>query len=91
MPGENFTKEGKLITELGGPGKAVGWGFSQEDAIQLAIAHQLKRIADALAVRDAADGQRECPHSPTGRHQVDTSIESGPNNCFHCEAPMGGR
>ncbi len=33
----------------------------------------------------------ECPHSPTGFHIVDTSIESGPNNCFHCEAPMGER
>lgn len=30
----------------------------------------------------------ECPHSPTGYHIVDTSMESGPNNCFHCEAPM---
>lgn len=26
--------------------------------------------------------------SPTGFHQVDTSMESGPNNCFHCERPM---
>lgn len=31
---------------------------------------------------------RECPHSPNGRHQVDTSMESGPNNCFHCDQPM---
>jgi hypothetical protein len=31
----------------------------------------------------------ECTYSPDGRHQVDTSMESGPNNCFHCEAPMG--
>lgn len=30
----------------------------------------------------------ECPLSPDGRHQVDTSMESGPNNCFHCEQPM---
>lgn len=33
----------------------------------------------------------ECPSSPNGRHQVDTSMESGPNNCFHCERPMGTR
>ena len=31
---------------------------------------------------------RECPTAPDGGHQVDTSMESGPNNCFHCEAPM---
>lgn len=31
---------------------------------------------------------RECALSPNGRHQVDTSMESGPNNCFHCEQPM---
>jgi len=31
---------------------------------------------------------RECDLSPSGRHQVDTSMESGPNNCFHCERPM---
>lgn len=30
----------------------------------------------------------ECLHSPTGNHIVDSSMESGPNNCFHCEAPM---
>lgn len=30
----------------------------------------------------------ECPHSPTGFHVVDTSMEEGPNNCFHCGAPM---
>lgn len=30
----------------------------------------------------------ECPRSPDGKHQVDTSMESGPNNCFHCEQPM---
>lgn len=30
----------------------------------------------------------ECPSSPTGYHIVDTSMESGPNNCFHCEGKM---
>ncbi len=30
----------------------------------------------------------QCPSSPDGRHQVDTSMESGPYNCFHCERPM---
>lgn len=30
----------------------------------------------------------ECPSSHEGRHHVDTSMESGPNNCFHCERKM---
>ncbi len=30
----------------------------------------------------------ECPYSHDGFHHVDTSMESGPNNCFHCERPM---
>lgn len=29
-----------------------------------------------------------CPSSPDGRHQVDTSMESRPYNCFYCERPM---
>lgn len=34
------------------------------------------------------DPAPQCPSSPTGRHIIDTSMESGPNNCFHCEAHM---
>ena len=36
------------------------------------------------------DPERECPVSPleSGKHQVDTSMESGPNNCFFCEQAM---
>lgn len=30
----------------------------------------------------------ECPSSPTGKHIVDSTMESGPNNCFHCEGKM---
>lgn len=30
----------------------------------------------------------QCPSHPGHRCQVDTSMESGPNNCFHCERPM---
>lgn len=30
----------------------------------------------------------ECALSHDGRHHVDTSMESGPNNCFHCEEAM---
>lgn len=38
--------------------------------------------------REAIARVRDCPSSPTGKHIVDTSMESGPNNCFHCERPM---
>ncbi len=31
---------------------------------------------------------QRCEQSPDGSHQVDTSMESGPNNCFYCEKPM---
>ncbi len=36
----------------------------------------------------ASSPTAQCPQSPTGRHIVDTSMESGPNNCFHCDKPM---
>lgn len=38
--------------------------------------------------RIVTDEPPECPLSPTSRHQVDTSMESGPNNCFYCERAM---
>jgi hypothetical protein len=31
---------------------------------------------------------RQCASSPSGRHDVDTSMESGPRNCFHCGEKM---
>ncbi|MEW6626554.1 MAG: hypothetical protein AB1431_07180 [Pseudomonadota bacterium] len=34
------------------------------------------------------DSDPECPASHDGRHHVDTSMESGPYNCFHCERSM---
>ena len=45
------------------------------------------RFRKALAFHMEQPGT-ECASSPTGLHQVDTSMESGPNNCFHCEKPM---
>ena len=30
----------------------------------------------------------QCPTSPTGNCIIDTSMESGPRNCFHCERPI---
>ena len=48
-----------------------------------------KRAREALAASTPdLGGVNSCPQSPNGRHQVDTSMESGPNNCFHCERPM---
>lgn len=31
---------------------------------------------------------QRCPASPSGQHQVDTRMESGPNNCFYCDQTM---
>ncbi len=44
------------------------------------------RMIEARVYASSPDAQ--CPQSPTGRHIVDTSMESGPNNCFHCDKPM---
>lgn len=30
----------------------------------------------------------ECPNSPTGFHQIDTSMEEGPHHCFNCGVNM---
>lgn len=32
----------------------------------------------------------ECPTSPTGKHDLDTSMEAGPWNCFYCGVSMRG-
>ena len=50
-------------------------------------------LIDTLSQPNASNGVRECPVSPlpSGEHQVDTSMESGPNNCFFCDQPMGER
>lgn len=45
-------------------------------------------IAIELEDGNLDDTEPECPASPFGRHQVDTSMESGPNNCFYCERSM---
>ena len=34
------------------------------------------------------DRRHDCSLSHDGRHHVDTSMESGPNNCFHCGEAM---
>ncbi len=50
-----------------------------------------KGTLQALHVHERAPSeQRECALSPlsSGHHQVDTSMETGPNNCFFCEKPM---
>lgn len=46
--GVNYSEESKIITAAGGPGNKIGYGFTRQDAIGLAIANQLKRIADTL-------------------------------------------
>ena len=51
--------------------------------------HVMQWLQDAgLQIVPAPKRGTECPSSETGFHIVDTSMESGPNNCFHCERPM---
>jgi len=45
-------------------------------------------VSHAQAHTEAALRAVGCPLSPNGSHQVDTSMESGPDNCFYCEQPM---
>lgn len=45
-------------------------------------------IADALSRYAHPLLSEQCPFHPGHRCQVDTSMESGPKNCFHCERPM---
>ena len=47
-----------------------------------------KALVEAGQIAPAKERGTECPSSETGFHIVDTSMESGPNNCFHCERPM---
>ncbi|QOV92593.1 hypothetical protein [Novosphingobium sp. ES2-1] len=51
--------------------------------------HVMQWLTDAgLQIVPAPKRGTECPSSHDGFHHVDTSMESGPNNCFHCERPM---
>lgn len=51
--------------------------------------HVMQWLTDAgLQIVPAPKRGTECANSPTGFHIVDISMESGPNNCFHCERPM---
>lgn len=62
------------------------WNF---DADAGDIANALQALsAKYQAIADAEPDGPECPTSPTRRHIIDTSMESGPHNCFHCERSM---
>ena len=51
--------------------------------------HVMQWLTDAgLQIVPAPKRGTECPSSHDGFHHVDTSMESGPNNCFHCEGKM---
>lgn len=51
--------------------------------------HVMQWLADAgLEIVPVPKRGTDCPSSPTGFHIVDSTMESGPKNCFHCERPM---
>lgn len=60
-------------------------------ALEPALSMLAGLVDRAESATTAADPSQppECPHSPNGRHQVDTSMETGSNNCFFCQEPMG--
>lgn len=51
--------------------------------------HVMQWLEDAgLEITAKVKRGAECPSSHDGYHHVDTSMESGPSNCFHCERTM---
>jgi len=64
------------------PGNGVKGGTACEWCAQWAA------FQSALAQYQEPSEADQCPNHPGHRCQVDTSMESGPNNCFHCERPM---
>ncbi|MGN6290365.1 MAG: hypothetical protein ACTHNA_14015 [Sphingopyxis terrae] len=74
-----------------GTGKAAAYA----QAINSALFDLAKNAAlAALNARQSGEGERdvrpilECPNSPMGKHQIDTSMEEGPHHCFNCGVDM---
>jgi hypothetical protein len=64
------------------------WHVAVDDP-EIMCSEVIEAVESALeTIKPVPTKPRVCPSSPNGQHQVDTSMESGPNNCFHCEAPM---
>jgi len=61
------------------------------EALRAALSRAQAPASQPLGSITNPPATRECANSPDGKHQVDTSMESGPSNCFHCEQPMGKR
>jgi len=66
---------------------AEGWRAYKGGADLDAPPTSARSFAGLLDEIDYAE-EPECEHSPSHRHQVDTSMEEGPNNCFHCGVSM---
>jgi len=61
--------------------------FTRLTEANAAQAREIEGLREALTPKPKGT---DCPQSPTGFHIVDTSMESGSNNCFHCEADLRG-
>ena len=61
--------------------------LAERDALKARV-KRLERSSVTVTVAPI-NGETACHLAPDGRHQVDTSMEEGPNNCFHCGAYMG--
>jgi len=61
------------------------WAYAE--AVATAVLSTLPEQRQEAATEGEYDP--ECQQSPDGKHQVDTSMESGSDNCFYCEKRMG--
>ena len=75
-----------LLAEAINDSLDVDWtGRDGARAVMQALVDQGMAIVEVPPPFNRGD---ECPNYPGHSCQVDTSMESGPNNCFHCERPM---
>ncbi|WHO40842.1 hypothetical protein PMI04_009740 [Sphingobium sp. AP49] len=94
--GERRQEVGGVMVTLAALCLAAGEDMHDAGETELArinLPHIVEKIRAKQAAKPTGSALpiAECPSSPDGRHQVDTSMESGPNNCFHCEASMPRR
>lgn len=61
-------------------GRDCNWGDFEKALDAIISPDEVSTVVVAI--------KHPCPSSPDGKHQVDCTMESGPNNCFHCEKPM---
>lgn len=92
--------DGKAVREALAPfARAAKWWKAFDNQHRITTLHQhgdclevghLRAAEAALAHPAQARDEMpaECPNSPSGKHQIDTSMEEGPHHCFYCGTNM---